>query len=75
MHYVYQTLLCQYHAQRYVKRMICGKKYIVLPKYRDEIEGLFTPMLYVPTKEQFQSLLELFERRVKKVAPSFAPSL
>ncbi|KAG6945210.1 hypothetical protein JG688_00016688, partial [Phytophthora aleatoria] len=66
------TLLCQFHAQRYVKRMISGKKYFVLPKYRKEIEALFTEMLYVPTKEQFQSRLEVFERRVKKVTPAFA---
>ncbi|KAF1794086.1 hypothetical protein GQ600_22820 [Phytophthora cactorum] len=58
-------LLCQFHAQRYVKRM-------VEPKFRDEIEGLFEHMVYVPTKEQFQSRLEYFERRIKKVAPPFA---
>ncbi|KAG2943181.1 hypothetical protein PC117_g9536 [Phytophthora cactorum] len=29
-------------------------------------------MLYVPTKDQFQSRLEVFDRRVKKVTPAFA---
>ncbi|KAG2952098.1 hypothetical protein PC117_g3089 [Phytophthora cactorum] len=66
------TLLCQFYAQRYVKRMMSGKKYFVVPKYRKEIEALFTEMLYIPTKEQFQSRLEVFERRVKKVTPAFA---
>ncbi|KAG4055520.1 hypothetical protein PC123_g9412 [Phytophthora cactorum] len=58
------TLLCQFYAQRYVKRMMSGKKYFVVPKYRKEIEALFTEMLYIPTKEQFQSRLEVFERHV-----------
>ncbi|KAG6943323.1 hypothetical protein JG687_00018538 [Phytophthora cactorum] len=71
--YVVKTLLCQFHAQRYVQRMISGKKHFVSPSLRDEIERLFSEMMYVPTKEQVECFRATREINFVGVCQVFLP--
>ncbi|KAG2998085.1 hypothetical protein PC118_g1488 [Phytophthora cactorum] len=52
--------------------MISGKKHSVPPSYRDQVERLFSKMMYVPTKEQFASRLSNFEQRLRSILPAIA---